>query len=1151
MHVTAALPQLKAMPKFLQTMLLSLLMTVPLMAGSQLVKQIRATSPTHESAPYLVQPYGNGAAFIAWDFDRGSRVWKTDGTTAGTIPIADPSPGPPMDYSIEWFTPIGDTIWLGASDGVHGIELWKSDGTEAGTVMVKDIVPGSRGSGAKWMWPGGNLVFFSADDGVRGRELWRSDGTAAGTWLVKDIVPGAGTSNPGPLHDVGDGLLFLANDGVHGTELWKTDGTEAGTFLVKDINTGSGSLSWSSYGSIGSTFFLGIDDGVHGRELWKSDGTEAGTVLVKDILPGSSGGLGHSETMPTVGGKILFMASDGVSGSRLWKSDGTEAGTVQVWPHYATALTAWGSKAAFFRSVEGRIELWATDGTEAGTAKIAAVDVGYQAPFRIYAAGTRLFFWIGLTLWVSDGTAAGTHSVTTFPASPYLYNSPSVAGTAGDVALITLEDPIAGWELWRSDGTAGGTTLLRDINDRPVGINPDYRFTSAVLGNNVIFGAHDGTHGFELWKSDGTELGTAIVQDSTAGSASSDFRRLSPVGAKVFYGQSSSATGTEPWVTNGSSAGMIADVSAGSGSSVTTETRFSDLGGVAYFSNITGGLSRSNGSTVTPLAVGPLSSSIVTMGGKLYFATNDGTNGVELWTNDGTSSSLLKNIHATGSSSPQFLTPVGAFVYFFADDGVNGRELWRTDGTAAGTVLVADTIAGAAGLTVSETAAVGTTLFFLVSNAANGTELWKSDGTAFGTIVLEVNSGTYVWPYPYLPHLFPLGTNLLYFADDGVHGLELRFSDGTVAGTRLVRDINPGVFPSLTPSSTAVVFGGRLFFGAFDPEHGTELWVSDGTTAGTRLAADVAAGAASSDARVLSPTATQLLFVASNPATGYQLYRYVAANLAQTTITATPPEAPVGESVTLTVTLRDAGGAPMTESGGVVALQTTHGTLSTVIDHADGTYTATLTASTAGTAAVTATLDGAATGGLVEVTFAAFAGTTTVTATATSTTTVLITWTATEGATAYDLYRRDGNGGYAPAGSFGGLSTTVAGVTPSTTYLFRVRPRANANLGILSAPDLATTFLFVDDPLVAGTIVKRQHFTELLIAINSVRAAASLAPITQRNLTGATILAADLQQLRDALSTARSTLGFGTAWSESSLGVIRAVHVHELRAAVK
>src|SRR4029450_9400382 len=89
---------------------------------------------------------------------------------------------------------VNGTLFFTADDGVHGRELWKSDGTSAGTVMVKDIHLGVSGSftpsfPAKLTNVNG-VLYFVAGDGVHGLELWKSDGTSAGTELVKDIATG-------------------------------------------------------------------------------------------------------------------------------------------------------------------------------------------------------------------------------------------------------------------------------------------------------------------------------------------------------------------------------------------------------------------------------------------------------------------------------------------------------------------------------------------------------------------------------------------------------------------------------------------------------------------------------------------------------------------------------------------------------------------------------------------------------------------------------------------------------------------------------------------------------------------------------------------------------------------------------------------------
>ena len=139
-------------------------------------------------------------------------------------------------HSNQQFVVAGNIVYFIASDVTNGKELWKSDGTSDGTVMVKDINPGSASSKLSYLTNVNGTLFFSADDGVHGRELWKSDGTTAGTALVKDILPGRGASYPNGLVEFNGTLFFFANDGVTGGGLWKSDGTSDGTLLVKDVH---------------------------------------------------------------------------------------------------------------------------------------------------------------------------------------------------------------------------------------------------------------------------------------------------------------------------------------------------------------------------------------------------------------------------------------------------------------------------------------------------------------------------------------------------------------------------------------------------------------------------------------------------------------------------------------------------------------------------------------------------------------------------------------------------------------------------------------------------------------------------------------------------------------------------------------------------
>ena len=155
--------------------------------------------------------------------------------------------------------------------------------------------------------------------------------------------------------------------------------------------------------------------------------------------------------------------------------------------------------------------------------------------------------------------------------------------------------------------------MVRDIN--PGRGNSDIRIPVAFRGE-LYFGANDGVHGLELWKTDGTEDGTVLAADLNPGPNGSALFSLRASGDRLYFSESSFAPDSPATVysTDGTASGtrpLRQFVAASTG---------------CYFEG----------------CFGWPPGDFVSLGGLTYFIASDGISGLELWRTDGTAPEQLR-----------------------------------------------------------------------------------------------------------------------------------------------------------------------------------------------------------------------------------------------------------------------------------------------------------------------------------------------------------------------------------------------------------------------------------------------------------------------------------------------------------------------------
>jgi ELWxxDGT repeat protein len=354
----------------------------------------------------------SGKAIFSANDGQRHKLWSSDGTGVGTVLLKDFTSG--GNYlSIDGMWKAGGIVFLSIyfNDGTnYQSQLWKTDGTTAGTVLVKDIAAGSVDT----MYQNnaavlGATLLFTVDSGSGDKQLWISDGSTAGTVLLKQINTTA-SADPGYFVSHGAFVYFVADDGTNGRELWRTDGTAGGTIMLTPGNSNFDCYGGCSYLGQGSVLYAQSSSYVspnYQNILIRTDGSAAGTITFLAATSSQSDIVDFSRSAVSNSGVVFLPANNGTmgwepatltpSGLTIIKdiNTGTGSSVGHRWDSRAGSFAKSPSGAIYFAASEngGPRDLWRTDGTSGGTVRVLSrsLNDGLEID-RIAAVGEKLFF---------------------------------------------------------------------------------------------------------------------------------------------------------------------------------------------------------------------------------------------------------------------------------------------------------------------------------------------------------------------------------------------------------------------------------------------------------------------------------------------------------------------------------------------------------------------------------------------------------------------------------------------------------------------------------------------------------------------------------------------------------------------------------------
>lgn len=496
-------------------------------AGTHVLKEI---NPNGAAYPTIFATI-DGYIYFSADDGNGFAPWVSDGTTAGTHRMDDNSPHA-LHFGRD-FTKFGELILFNGATAEFGNEPSLFDPVTKEVSLLQDINLASVGSNPAHLTVGEDVIYFAASDG--NGLLWQSDGTSVGTHPVSDIglyyspqllynhdqlyfvakdqalstldphsgnvqqISDATTYNPPyALHPVGDTVIFVTTNMQGQPFLFRTNGTVDGTIPILPAPIVETSRALSRLQSLGERLYFTLHDSAAAIQLLSTDVTDGNLVIEGEFITI------HTQLIPFNNG-LYFVAKD-VDGVALWRIDGGGLQKAATFPNngaatlHAEPLVA---GALLYLPIMGEagLMLWVSDGTNLSPVKTFGTPYSYYDMRELVEFESMLYFEADGNLgddqhtpqlWVSDGTETGTAAVTEI--NHERGSSPREMQVAGNWLYFSADDGTHGYELWRTNGTL--TERVSDIN--PTGHAAPHQLT--LLNSQLFFVAENEPFNRELYR---------------------------------------------------------------------------------------------------------------------------------------------------------------------------------------------------------------------------------------------------------------------------------------------------------------------------------------------------------------------------------------------------------------------------------------------------------------------------------------------------------------------------------------------------------------------------------------------------------------------------------------------------------------------------